>query len=352
MRILTSLEALTAATAITLLGGCSDNSAIAPKPMAPQSAGQSALWRAPAVSGRMGTLYVSSQSGRRVTSFYACPARGPIKYVADSAYSVIHIYSGIFNYRAECGQITSGSGVHDPYGLYVKTSTHDLYVANTGDNDILVFHRGQTIPYDTYTDPTVQYPVDVTVGKDGTVLASNVFGSNFERGSISTWIQGASGGTFVGNFPMLDYPDGNCITVRKNGTVYFDEYPAPNGGGLWSVSCPAGVCGAQTQVKGVSLISPWGMRFDAEDDLVVIDTATQTANTFELPNPKPSIIHLASPYPGAMAINQLDHHLFVTDDYKRSATEYLYPSGIVVGIQLVPYNGAPLGVAVDPGPPR
>jgi hypothetical protein len=234
----------------------------------------------------------------------------------------------------------------------VKTSTHDLYVANTGDNDIIVFHRGQTSPYDTYTDPTGQYPVDVTVGKDGTLLASNQTGSNFERGSISTWIQGPNGGSFVGNFPMLDYPEGNCITVRKDGTIYFDEYPAPNGGGIWSVSCPAGVCGVQTQVQGISLVAPWGMRFDAEDDLVVIDTATQTANTFELPNPMPSITHLASPIPGAMAINQMDHHLYVTDDYKRSATEYWYPSGVVVGIQLVPYDGAPLGVAVDPGPPR
>ena len=42
----------------------------------------------------------------------------------------------------------------------------------------------------------------------------------------------------------------------------------------------------------------------------------------------------------------------VTDDYKRSATEYQYPSGTVIGTELVPFNGAPLGVAVDPGPPR
>jgi hypothetical protein len=105
-------------------------------------------------------------------------------------------------------------------------------------------------------------------------------------------------------------------------------------------------------VAGVSLVAPWGMEFDADDDLIVIDTGTQTADTFDLPNPTPSIMHLASPIPGAMAINQLDHHLFVTDDYKRSATEYLYPSGDVVGIQLVAHNGAPLGVAIDPGPPR
>ena len=151
---------------------------------------------------------------------------------------------------------------------------------------------------------------------------------------------------------MPGYPEGVCITARKDGKIYFDTYGYPSGTGVWSVSCPAGVCGAQTQVQGISLVAPWGMRFDAEDDLVVIDTATQTANTFELPNPIPSIMHLASPIRGAMAINQTDHHLYVTDDYKRNATEYQYPSGNVLGIELVPYNGAPLGVAVDPGPPR
>jgi hypothetical protein len=313
------------------------------------------MWRAPSASALMGARSLNFPGGHRLTSFNKCPATGPIKYVADSAFSVIHIYSGKFRYGATCGLITVGSGapgLHIPYGLFVLTRTHDLYVANTGHNDIIVFHRGHKVPYNMYTDPTFQYPVDVAVGKDGTLLASNQIGSNFENGSISTWLQGPNEGTFVGNFPMQGNPEGNCITVRKNGRVYFDEYPAPNGGGVWSVSCPGGVCGAQTQVKGISLIAPWGMRFDAEDDLVVIDTATQTANTFELPNPKPTITHLASPIPGAMAINQTDSHLYVTDDYKRSATEYQYPSGIVLGTELVPFNGAPLGVAVDPGPPR
>lgn len=44
---------------------------------------------------------------------------------------------------------------------------------------------------------------------------------------------------------------------------------------LWSVRCPAGACGAQTQVAGGSFVAPSGIEFDADD---------------KLPNPTPSII--------------------------------------------------------------
>lgn len=202
MRIPTP-QALSAVVALPLIVGCSGSLAIPPHLVPTDSVARSAMWRAPRVSALMAAVSVNSLGGPRQTSFNKCPATGPIKYVADSAFSVIHIYSGKFRYGAQCGLITAGSGgsgLHIPYGLYVKTSTHDLYVANTGHNDIIVFHRGHKFPYDTYTDPTVQYPVDVTVGTDGTLLASNQSGSNFERGSISTWIQGPNGWNFCRKF--------------------------------------------------------------------------------------------------------------------------------------------------------
>jgi hypothetical protein len=53
-----------------------------------------------------------------------------------------------------------------------------------------------------------------------------------------------------------------------------------------------------------------------------------------------------------MAINRLDHHLFIADFYDNNATEYLYPSGKVVGMVLGQYGGRMNGIAVDPGSPR
>jgi hypothetical protein len=69
----------------------------------------------------------------------------------------------------------------------------------------MVFHRGRLFPYNTYSAPFQPYPYGVTVTNDGTVVASNAF-SNFgpQGGSISTWIKGPNGGTFVGTFPMVN----------------------------------------------------------------------------------------------------------------------------------------------------
>jgi hypothetical protein len=221
-------------------------------------------------------------------------------------------------------------------------------VANDADHNVLVFHRGQTTAYNTYTDPTFEDPVDVTVAKDGTVIASNLERPHFAiQGSISTWVGGPNGGTFVGNFPMTKGNPGQYVTVQKNGTVYFDDLVGQtNFGELWFVSCPAGACGAQTQVAGVSFNVPGGLASDDTNDLLANNGFGQ-ADTFELPNPNPKTFPLVGA-PIGMAINELDHHWFVTDTNNNDAAEYLYPSGKLVGT--VPGNqyGDLMGIAVDP----
>jgi hypothetical protein len=351
MRIPTPIQALSAAAAIALLAGCSGgSSAIAPMPASPQYDAHSSMGRVPAVMGLMGMLKVNADSGQHFKSYYSCPAKGPIKYVSDYNNSVIDVYVGKFAGQAPCGRITSGLGA--PWGLYVKTDTHDLYVANDFGHDILVFHRGQTKAYNTYTDPTSQDPVDVTVAKDGTVIASNLVQTAFlENGSISTWIGGPNGGTFVGNFAMANGGEGEFVTVQKNGTVYYDDLVGrTNLGALWFVSCPAGACGAQTQVAGVSFNFPGGLAFDDTNDLLANNGFGQ-AETFELPNPNPKTFPVGG-IPTGMAINDLDHHWFVADAANNDAAEYLYPSGALVGT--VPGNpgGGTFGIAVDPGHAR
>jgi hypothetical protein len=224
-----------------------------------------------------------------------------------------------------------------------------LYVANTGVHDVLVIHRGQTTAYNAYIDPSVQYPLDVTVAKDGTVIASNLYPVRGpEQGSISTWIGGPNGGTFVGNFPMTNALIGQFIAVQENGSIYFNDVDATFLKGLlWSLSCPAGACGVQTQVAGVSFVFPGSMAFNGSSDLVALNElgGSTEAETFELPNPNPSTFPLVGG-PG-MAINELDHHLFAPTSKNRVA-EYSYPSGKLIGT--VPGNagGFMFGVAVDP----
>lgn len=241
----------------------------------------------------------------------------------------------------------------------MQPTTHDLYVANYLGNDVLVFHRGQTFAYNIYTDPTTNsqgsptFPEDVTVAPDGTVIASNIFSGEGQDGSISTWIGGTGGGTFVGQFEMTNNNYGGWVTVSENGTVYFNELEGPPFGqvGLFTMSCPAGACGTQTQVPiDPSLIYPGGMEFDNAGNFLMsdIDFGLNTwADTYTLPNPAPArSLMIGQAY--GMAIDKSNSHWFSADFQNNNAHEYLYPSGQLVGTVPGNPNGFPVGIAVDP----
>jgi hypothetical protein len=348
MRVPTSVQAFSAASAIAILAACSGGSAIVPKLTARQNIANYATRRMPSILSPMGSLNFNFRALHHFKSFYACPTTGSLKYVSDFTQNVINVYTGNFAGQAPCGRITSR--LSNPRFLFVQPATHDLYVANATNSNILVFHRGQSTPYNSYSDPTGQYPWDVTVAKDGTVIASNDINTGFnELGSISTWIGGPNGGTFVGNFPMTNSAGGLYVTVQKSGKVYFTDIDATTlQGVLWSMSCPAGACGLQTQVAGVSFQLPGDMGSDDTEDLLVNDSDTGKAETFELPNPVPSTFPVVgTPY--GMAINPLDHHWFLTDPTNNNAAEYKYPGGRLIGTVPGDPSGQALGIAVDPG---
>lgn len=337
------LRALSVGAIVALVAGCSGGFALSPKPASPQGGVNSIFSHN--VINPFGLLSINNRTGRNSKSFYACPATGSIKYVSDYYNSLINIYVGRFAGQGPCGQIASGE-VYRPSDVYVNPATHDLYVANMGLSNILVFHRGQTTPYNTYTDPSGQFPQGVVVAKDGTIIATN-FTAHYPQvgGSLSTWIGGPNGGTFVGNFRLNNGNFGGFITIRKDGTVYFDvgAYSTT----IWSVSCPMGACGVQTQVAGISLSNSGGMAVDAEGDLVLADASPSLCETFELPNPVPKTFSVYG-HPQGIAINKLDNHLFVADQ-NDLASEYSYPSGVMLGSVVVnPPNAWVFGIAVDP----
>lgn len=321
------------------MASCSGGSALAPSASSPQSG-------TPFSVGRL--------AGRSTIGYYSCPARGTIVYLTDSdaTHSFIDVYAGRLAGQAPCGQITSG--LNGLQGLYVDPATHDLYVPNQFDSDILVFHRGKTTPYDSYAD-TGQLPEDVTVANDGTIIASNISGVDTHGGSISTWKQGPNGGTFIGTFPLLhglaaDFGAGaDFIAAQKNGTVYFDIMfdTEANNGTLWSVSCPGGACGVQTQVPGGALGQPGGVAVDNSGDVLVVDTLDRRVEKFAPPNPHPVIIPLTGIDFG-LALDQTNNHFFLADNLGRDVAEYTYPNGELIGTAPCGVSDCTaIGVAVD-----
>jgi hypothetical protein len=338
MRTSLPFYALGAAAIAAMLVACAGGSPIAPTPVTPEAAGHG----------------ISVQP-RHLSGYYSCPKNGAIEYVSDSYNNVINIYVGKFAGQNACGQIVGG-GLNWPYGLYVDLATHDLYVANLEGHNVLVYHKGQTAPYNTYTDPnSEQLVLTVALAKDGTVIATNSQSvSPPENGSFSTWKGGPNGGTFVGNFPMTNDQRGLKFTIQRNGTIFYLQVNDQNHGNLmtlWKVLCPAGVCGLEKQVPNVSFYNPDGILFDDTGDLLVGDSST--VDTFELPNPQPSTYSMPTQVNG-MALDTLHQHFFniswacAGSSCTFAPSEYTYPSFAPIGTAKGNSGGGMFAIAVDP----
>jgi hypothetical protein len=324
MKALSLIQAVCAGTAVALLVGCASGSAISPG----------------LASKKVGShVRIDHKAG-----YFTCPAQASLRYVSDVINSVINVYVGRFAGQSPCGQIPSDT----PLGMHVELASHDLYVANFRGNNIVVFHRGQLTPYNSYVDPSGQRPSDVTVAPDGTVIAAN------QDCTLSTWIGGPSGGTFVGTFTKPECRGGGItfIAVQTTGTLY---YVASGSGAsrekLWSVSCPGGNCSVPIRVPGAHVdFFGSGVAADSAGSVLAVKASANGGNnklaTFDLPNPKPSIMDLATGFPLGIAINEQDHVLFVADN--TGATEYIYPSGKVIGTVSGNPGGAMDGIAIDP----
>ena len=339
------LQALSASAALTLFAGCSGGSAIAPKPASPQMAEP---FQMRGVSGFVSAFDQVSGETRGQVRDYSCPATGRLVYVSDTNNLDVDVYAGKFAGQKHCGRIRSGIVL--PFGLFVSPKTHDLYVANYSGTNILVYHRGQTTPYNVYSDPTSQAPFDVTQDKNGVLIASNDSNeAQTELGSISTWIEGPHGGKFVGNFPMTNSMQGQWLTIDDKGTVYFNDIDATTHSGVvWSVNCPAGVCGTQTKLTGVTPSDPGDMAINPAGNLQVIDRGVWSADTYFLPNPVPSTFPVYAPA-GGMAINKLDNHWFISNYLYDEIDEYSYPDGkLISSVPGNSYRGGPDGIAIDP----
>jgi len=347
MRIPTPIQALSAAAALALLAGCSSGSAIAPHMSTPAGHHvQSMMGHVPAVVGPFAASKINYNTGKHFASFNACPATGTIEYVSDFNNSIISIYKGKFAGQAPCGQITSANGIINPQGLFVDTSDH-LWVADTGNGNVLEFKRGNNTAIKTYTDSTngLNYAVDVTVYKT-TVIATNIYNANTFIGSVSTWNKAT--GALEGNFPNPASAFDYFVTVQKNGTVYMDD----NTLSVYSFTCPAGLCTTETSVGATGFNFPGGLRSGPGEDLVLQDQSGSSGGaqlTYEsFPGgPAQTCTVDSGADTVAFDMNKLHNHYFAADATNNRAVEVKYPSCAAIGTVPGNASGLPIGAAVD-----
>ena len=346
MRSFTPFQALGAAAAISLLAGCSGSSAIAPHMSTQQGHVKSVMVRVPVVAGPIGLLRVNRNTGNHFKSFLACPASGPIVYFSDFNNSTISVFTLPLAGQSPCGMITSASGLLNPQGMIVKAG--NLYVANTGAGDILAFHRGSTTPFQTYTDTVngSQFPVDVTVSADNTVISSNIFGSN-EAGSLSTFNK--TTGATIGNFPNSAGANTYFVTVQHDGTVYYDD----NTFSIYVGSCPAGACGSFAGT-GATMAFPGGLRSADGEDVILQDQSGAGGGDADEYEAFPSTFTscpLNGVDPVSFDINRPQHHYFYADAGLNEGVEVSWSAGTtscpLIGTVAGNSSGLPIGAAKD-----
>ena len=342
-RSFTLLIALFAATTTALLTGCSGSSPIAPRPTSQQSHARSVLGRVPAAVGFYGALKINTNTVRHFTGFDSCPASGPLTYISDYNNSVINIYAGALAGQGPCGQIVNG--LQNPQGLFVKVPSHKLYVANTGGFDIVVFDRGSLNPAQTYTDPTGQLPVDVTVASDNTVIASNFMSvANFPP-SISTW---HGNGSFVGNFQMPNAFEGLFVTAQAGaaGRIYYNDLDANTDTGVvYTGKCPAGHCGTFTPTPSTTdTLAPGGLRSrNADTRLIQFDAVAGFGGErlrYNDVNPL---------FPPSSSCNINGGEPIGFDMNNTATTIYYADENLDVGTQMTFFCGSPSSVPGNPG---
>ena len=236
-------------------------------------------------------------------------------------------------------------GLTGPQGLAVGAGLNtDVYIANTGANNVLVYPINSSTLKATLNDAGY-YPVDIAVAKSGTVFVANIFDTSGNPGNVTVF---KPGGTTIArkikdpNFyeVISDTIDElNDLVVCYNdrsGVGACDEFPGGKGPGT-------------TIVSGLSFAG--GSAFDATENLVVADQLGHV-NIYS-PNDGSQCNTISSTGP-SIAFDKSQNDLFVADSGTGDIEEETYAGcsggGKIEFTYTAGSSGSLAGVAVDPGP--
>ena len=266
-------------------------------------------------------------------------AGAQLVYVSDGRNNLIDIFDR--NGR-QVGEITTG--LNAPAGLFVDAS-HNLWVANGGANNVLVFPRGSTAPTQTLTDPN--QPNDVTMCPDGTVYVADISGA----GGIGVYPPGSTKPTRrleaeVSDVDGFEY----FVTCDTSGNVFAT--------GLLGVSPAVGATGwTGGKQSGYHLLT-WnasaGIKATSSGTLLIvgsIDNGSEPGITefTEKGKPTGNAIGTGSAYWDDIALSRNGKFVFGAVPSLAVCDSSAFPSG-AAGRQYASSNlTQPEGVAVDPG---
>jgi DNA-binding beta-propeller fold protein YncE len=266
---------------------------------------------------------------------------GSLLYAAQYYTDAIQVYVQSGSGQKPCATIVAK--LVNPQGL-TSDGSGDLWVANTGANNVLEFKRGALRPARTLSDAG-EFPADVCIDSNGNIFATNLLTTGGGPGSVSEWIKG------VGPPKTLEIPNNTRVLycALDNRHDLFVNYINSAGTG----SMDEFVAGKNKPVvTKVATQFPGGLDFDAAQDLVGNDQLGPTTCVYELPDPTGTCV-TATGRPLGLAITSAGKNVYVSDASGGSVYEYSYPSFTLKDTISDGLGAAspPFGLAADPARP-
>lgn len=276
------------------------------------------------------SLLVSCTSARNgalpppvpVSADRAKPADATRVYVSDKTHNIVAIFDGN---GKRVGTIGSTGGLNYPQNLFVD-ARGDLWVANQGDHDVLMFPPGS--PYATVSlADHKNLPADVTICSDGTIFVANVFSP--DGGGDITVYKGITGDAIRGAarqaIRKLTYAGSEFtgITCDAGGNVFATAVVGTFGS---VVEFPSGQEAHAKQLPISSGGNLGGIKIDRAGNLLVDDPEGQVTEYTETGRPTGVAIATGGWY--GIALDAAGTTLYGADAGAEQGIAVTFPGGV------------------------
>ena len=278
------------------------------------------------------------------------PRKIALLYVSGATCSCVLIYSQRGNDQAPLGQF---SGIINPRGLFVAREG-ETYIANSNAHVVEIFEEAVTkAPVEILTG--TEHPSDVTrEGNHGTIYVVNQNDALGGPGNISVYANGSTTPTSYLYTHANTFIDSVALDEQNN---LYAGYGDPSG----VAQIDEFKHGSTSPIQLPTMLGyTGGMEVDTTHDLLVADPDffnghnAPAANilTIGQRNPEFQFDQLGWPY--YVALDKVEHHVYISDAKLSQIREYTYPGGVLLdtitkGLENGNY---PIGVAVaHPGQP-
>jgi hypothetical protein len=265
--------------------------------------------------------------------------RTALVYVSDHINNLIDVFD-----RGGHLQYTITSGLNEPAGLFVDAQ-HNLWVANPGANDVLVFSRGATDPGRTLDD--TNQPNDVAVRGDGTAFVAD----SLNEGGVAVYPPGRkaperrliaqqSGAGGIESYVTCD----EARNIFATGFIGASPFPATTG---WRHGRESGY-----YLFPQNAWSSSGIKATAAGTLLIVTYAQSKPAVVEFNEAgKPSgrSIDTGSDLWGAIALDTGQTVVLGVDTPRDAVFARKFPGGALQHTYTNANLAQPDGVAVDPG---